>query len=361
MLERYRDWEIEKIWSDQKTTELWLDVARSAAWAQGVDRSIGLNVLLLTERRLDLEREIGHEVIAMGQAVLEQDPSAGKWWMLGIASQDLVDNAQSQQINESSRLISERVNSVIGVLQGALYIHRDQPWPARTHGRLAEPINFGHVLNLWIDALVWADCTLDSARCDNAVGRMRGPVGMRVMRQVFERDALKRLSLRPVDVCSQIIPRHWRNTWADALVHTSNACELVATEIRLNCIEGVDLMTSRGSSSASMPHKRGQNPVVAEKICGLARLVRGHRAALAEGTASWWQRDMSSSSVERIVWPDMCHVVMHQLKCLERVLIDLEIHFERAKSSLGPTTWSDMYKRQVGGESYFDLYKEMEK
>ena len=345
MIERYSPPAIQAVWSDQHRYELWLriEVLACEAWAElGRVPKEALpkirNASFEVARIAEIEARVGHDVIAF---LTDVNASIGqpeaRYVHVGMTSQDLNDTAFAVQLVESARIIDKDMSAVREATAELAVRHRRTLMAGRTHGIVAEPITFGFKVAGWVAELDRARARLRTATDEVAVGRVSGAVGTHAtVDPRVEEHVCKELGLRPDTVSTQVVARDVHAAFMSALVSVAGALERIATEIRhLQRSEVSEVFEPFGKEqkgSSAMPHKR--NPVLTERVCGLARVVRGHLVTALENTALWHERDISHSSAERIVFPDACAAV--DFMCLEmaKVLQGLEVRPERMLHNL---------------------------
>ncbi len=345
MIERYSPPAIRAVWSDQHRFELWLriEILACEAWA-----SIGripegalpkIRKATFDAKKIDeVEARVGHDVIAFLTVVNESigQPEA-RYVHLGMTSQDLNDTALALQLVESARIISADVAKVRDVAAELAVRHRRTLMAGRTHSVVAEPITFGFKVAGWVAELDRAQARLARAGDEVAVGRVSGAVGTHAtVDPRVEAHVCKELGLQPDAVSTQVISRDVHAGFMGALALTAGTLERIATEIRhLQRSEVGEVFEPFGKEqkgSSAMPHKR--NPVMTERVCGLARVVRGHLVTAVENTALWHERDISHSSAERIIFPDACAAVDFMACEMAKVLRGLEVRPDRMLRNL---------------------------
>ena len=345
MIERYSPPAIQAVWSDQHRYELWLriEVLACEAWAElGRIPKEALpkirKAFFDAGRIAEIEGRVGHDVIAF---LTDVNASIGqpeaRYVHIGMTSQDLNDTAFAVELMESSAIIDKDLGAVREAAAELALHHRRTLMAGRTHGIVAEPITFGFKIAGWVAELDRARVRLKTATDGIAVGRVSGAVGTHAtVDPRVEEHVCKELGLRPDVVSTQVVARDVHASFMYALVSVAGALERIATEIRhLQRSEVSEVFEPFGKEqkgSSAMPHKR--NPVLTERVCGLARVVRGHLVTALENTALWHERDISHSSAERIVFPDACAAV--DFMCLEmaKVLQGLEVRPERMLRNL---------------------------
>ena len=345
MIERYSPPAIQAVWSDQHRYELWLriEVLACEAWAElgrvPKDALPKIRKASFDAARIaEIEARVGHDVIAF---LTEVNASIGqpeaRYVHVGMTSQDLNDTAFAVQLVESARIIDKDLAAVREAAAELAVRHRRTLMAGRTHGIVAEPTTFGFKVAGWVAELDRARARVRAATDEVAVGRVSGAVGTHAtVDPRVEEHVCKELGLRPDIVSTQVVARDVYAAFMSALVSVAGALERIATEIRhLQRSEVSEVFEPFGKEqkgSSAMPHKR--NPVLTERVCGLARVVRGHLVTALENTALWHERDISHSSAERIVFPDACAAV--DFMCLEmaKVLQGLEVRPERMLRNL---------------------------
>jgi len=318
-----------RIWSDENKYRMWLEVelAASEALAElgivpaAAAASLRANAGFGVERIFEIEREVRHDVIAFTTAVAETmaaagDPDSSRWFHYGLTSNDVVDTAQALQIKAASALIIEGIERLAALLRERAFEFRRTPQIGRTHGIQAEPITFGLKLALWYDEIRRNLVRFRAAAEDLRVGKTSGAVGtFGHISPAAEEGICRRLELEPAAIASQVISRDRHANYVSALALIAAALEKIALEIRhlqrTEVREAEEPFSVGQKGSSAMPHKR--NPIVCEQICGLARVVRSNAQAAMENIALWHERDISHSSVERVILPDSTILVDYLL------------------------------------------------
>jgi len=353
MIERYTRPEMANIWSEENKYRQWLEVelAASEALAETNDVPPEAARLLRTHASFDLkriqeiERVVKHDVIAFTTAVSESlaaagEPEASRWLHYGLTSNDVVDTAQALMVRSASDLILKGIGQLAEVLKARAFEFKDTVQIGRTHGMHAEPITFGLKLALWYDEVRRNLARFSSAAEDMRVGKISGAVGTfgHIGPQAEER-ICQRLGLRPAAIASQVVSRDRHANYIATLALVAATLEKIALEIRhlqrteVREVEEPFAQGQKGSSA--MPHKR--NPVSCEQICGLARVVRGNIQPAFENIALWHERDISHSSVERVILPDTTSAVDYMLSRTIWLISGLRVSAERMKRNLDLT------------------------
>src|SRR5258708_6235903 len=345
MIPRYTHPEMGRIWSDQRRYETWLLVETAAAEAMASAGIVPADAARdIRERggfeiaRIDeIEQITQHDVIAFTTAVAEKVGPSARWLHFGMTSSDVIDTAQALQLRESCDLILKNLDGLTAVVRHRAVEHRRTPMIGRTHGVHAEPTTFGLKLALWHAEIARDIERIRRARAVVSVGKISGAVGTFAhLPPSVEADVCKRLGLEPAPVASQVIQRDRHAELLSAFAITAASLEKFALEIRglqkteIGEVEEPFAEGQKGSSA--MPHKR--NPVGCEQIVGLARLIRGNAHAALENVALWHERDISHSSVERVILPDSFIALDHMLRRFTRIVREMSVHTERMRENL---------------------------
>jgi len=345
MIARYTSPEMGAIWSDQRRYETWLDVELAAADAMAeasivppdAARELRAKATFTISRIEEIEQTTQHDVIAFTTAVAEHVGPAARWLHFGLTSSDVVDTAQALQMRQACDVIVRDVAGLMEAVRLRAEEHRRTPMIGRTHGVHAEPMTFGVKLALW-----YAELQRDLDRVLRAhdvisVGKISGAVGTFAhLDPEIEARVCERLGLRPAPVSSQVIQRDRHAELVTTLAITAASLEKFALEIRglqKTEIGEVEEPFGKGQKgSSAMPHKR--NPIGCEQITGLARLVRANAMAALENVALWHERDISHSSVERVILPDSFIALDHMLRRFTRIVRGMVVHPERMLENL---------------------------
>jgi adenylosuccinate lyase len=350
LIPRYTRGEMGRVWSDQSRFEKWLEVELAATdtLAEGgtVPREAAAKIRARARfdvaRINELEAKVKHDVIAFTMAVGESigDPEAARWLHYGLTSNDVVDTAQALVIRDASRLIDDGLEKLGEILEKRAWEFKDAPEIGRTHGVHAEPITFGLKVANW-----WAENRRDLARFraaakQMAVGKVSGAVGTAAhLGTEAEEKICKRLGLAVAPIASQVIERDRHAEYVATLAILAASLERIATEIRhlqrTEVREAEEPFGGEQRGSSVMPHKR--NPVGCEQICGLARVVRGNATAALENIALWHERDISHSSVERIILPDSTILVDYMLARMADIVANMKVFPARMLRNLNST------------------------
>ena len=335
-----------RIWSDQRRYETWLLVETAAAEAMAAAgivppeaaRDIRERGAFDINRIEEIEQVTQHDVIAFTTAVAEKVGESARWMHFGMTSSDVIDTAQALQMRESCDVVLRDLDALAEAIRERAFEHRMTPMIGRTHGVHAEPMTLGLKLALWF-AEVGRDIErVRRARTVVSVGKLSGAVGTFAhLSPSIEADVCQKLGLDPAPVASQVIQRDRHAELMSALAITAATLEKIALEIRglqkteIGEIEEPFAKGQKGSSA--MPHKR--NPIGCEQIVGMARLIRGNCHAAFENIALWHERDISHSSVERVILPDSFIALDHMLRRLTRIVRGMVVYPARMLENLG--------------------------
>jgi adenylosuccinate lyase len=347
MIERYSQPQMKRVWSDETKFDKWLkvEIAVCEAWAElGVIPREAVPKIKLArvniKRMEEILKETHHDMTAFLGSVSESLGDESRFIHLGLTSSDIIDTALSLQLVESAELLSQDMKELISVLAEKAIKHKYTAMIGRTHGVHAEPISFGLKLALWTQEIRRNRLRLTEAKKAIAVGKISGVVGTyATLSPEVEEKACAKLGLTPAPVSSQILQRDRHAQFVTTLAIISSSLEKFATEIRglqrTETREAEEPFEAGQTGSSAMPHKR--NPELCERICGLARLVRGYALTSMENIALWHERDISHSSTERIILPDSCLLVDYSLSIFTSVMRGLQVYPQRMKKNIGLT------------------------
>ena len=345
MIERYTHPEMGRIWRDQHKYETWLRVEIAAAEAMAragiippdAARDIRERGTFDIARIEEIEQTTQHDVIAFTQAVAEHVGPSARWLHFGLTSSDVIDTAQALQMREACDLVLANLDGLKDAIRRRAEEHRRTPMIGRTHGVHAEPMTFGLKLALWYAELSRDVERIQRARQVIAVGQLSGAVGTFAhLPPAIESDVCRALGLEPAPVTSQVIQRDRHAELLSALAITASSLEKFALEIRglqkteIGEVEEPFAKGQKGSSA--MPHKR--NPIGCEQIVGLARLLLANAGAAFENNALWHERDISHSSVERVILPDSFIALDHMLRRFTRIVNGMMVYPDRMRANL---------------------------
>jgi adenylosuccinate lyase len=345
MIDRYASPEMTRIWSDENRFRLWLEVETvvcevraelgqiPAAAARAVRERGGFD----TARVLEIEATVQHDVIAFLTSVAEHVGEESRWVHQGMTSSDLLDTALALQAREAGDVLRAALVALLDAVEVKAREHQDTVMIGRSHGIHAEPTTFGLKLLVYWAALERGLRRLDAAQADIAHGQLSGAVGtLAHLDPEVEARVMARLGLGVDPASTQVIQRDRHAAWLGALALLGATIEQMAVEIRnlqRTDVREVEEPFGRGQKgSSAMPHKK--NPIVSEKLTGMARLLRGYAHTALENVALWHERDISHSSVERIVFPDACHVLHHMLAKMRWLVSGLVVHPDRMRANM---------------------------
>jgi len=376
MIERYSRPEMAAVWAETGKLDAWLrvEVAVCEAWAaEGAIPTSALPAIRGARYNLDrmkaIEAETGHDVIAFLRSVGESIGDEARYIHLGLTSTDVVDTALALQIGEAGRLLLRELGALESAVTTQAVIHRGTVMIGRTHGIHAEPTTFGFKLLTWVLALRHARGRLAPALADLRVGKLAGAVGTHAnLPPSVEEQALERLGLRAAPVGSQVLGRDLHAHFLGCLAVLAASLEMMATEIRhlqrTEVREAAEPFGEGQQGSSAMPHKR--NPVLCERICGLARVVRGYAQTGLENVALWHERDISHSSAERVILPDACLLTDYLLAQTREVVEGMQVdaaHMRRNLESSGGLIFSQrillaLVERGMSRQTAYKLVQE---
>jgi adenylosuccinate lyase len=374
VIERYTLPEMGHIWSDAYKYELWCRVEVLALEALAAAGTVPADVVEPVraapppspEAVTAAEVITQHDVIAFLTAWADNTTprEAAAWVHYGMTSSDLLDTALALQLTESTDLLIERASALVVTLREHGLSHTGTLRPGRTHGIHAEPDVWGHRVADFAFAVARCRDRLRRARDAVAVGKLSGPVGTYSnFDPAVEARVMDALGLRPADVATQVVFRDGIAEWMNTLALLASACEAIALEVRhcqrTEVAEVAEPFSAGQKGSSAMPHKR--NPIRSERICGLARLVRGYVTPVMEGMALWHERDISHSSVERVALPDAAIATDYLVHLTAGLIAGLTVNPTRMRENLASThgliyTSSVLLELVAAGMSREDAY-----
>jgi adenylosuccinate lyase len=348
LIPRYTRAPMRRIWSEENKFGRWLEVEILAleAWEtlgavpKGTAAKVRSKAKVDPKRIDEIEAEVRHDVIAFVSQVAETVGDEGKYIHYGLTSYDVVDTALSSLLREALKTILSGIDEFIGVLAELALKYKDTPCVGRTHGVHAEPVTFGLVVALWYEEMKRNRERVQNAMADISVGKLSGAVGTYAHVDPFvERYVCKRLDLSPSPISNQIVQRDRHAACLSTLAVVATTLEKIANDLRglarteVREIEEPFRTGQKGSSA--MPHKK--NPVGLEQVSGMARLMRGYALAALENNLLWHERDISNSSVERLILPDSTTLVDYMLHRMIGILRDMRVYPERMLQNLNMT------------------------
>jgi adenylosuccinate lyase len=347
MIERYSLPEMAAIWSTTHKTDKWLQVellvceawAREDAIPQAAMEKIR-NAHYNIQRMQEIEQETHHDVISFLRSIQEQLGPEGRFIHLGLTSSDVLDTGLAAQIKEAGKLLTESLVALTDTVGKAAKQHKMTLMTGRSHGIHAEPMTFGLKLALWYDELRRHELRLKEALKQVTVGKISGPVGTHAsVPPQIEEYVCAQMGLGVAPISNQIVQRDRHAHFMTTLALIGSSLEKMAQEIRhlqrTELSEAFEPFSSGQQGSSAMPHKR--NPELCERICGLARVLRGFAVTAMENVALWHERDISHSSTERIIIPDGCTTLHYMLHTFKHVISGLEVNAERMQANLQMT------------------------
>ncbi len=344
MIERYCHPEMQRVWSEANKLEQWLRVELLAceAWAElGVippDALAAIRQARLDRARMaEIERQSHHDVLSFVRAVAESVGPAGRFIHLGLTSSDVLDTALAVVLVQACDILAGDLERLEAVLTRRAVEHAWTLMIGRTHGIQAEPTTFGHKLAVWVAEVRRHRARLAHARDTVAVGKLAGAVGTHAnVPPAVEEYVCRALGLRPAEAATQIVQRDRHAEFVLTLALIASSLEKMATEIRglqrTEIGEVAEPFAPGQQGSSAMPHKR--NPELAERVCGLARVVRGAALPALENVVLWHERDISHSSAERVILPDACLALDYILRLFTHIMDKLEVYPERMRRNL---------------------------
>jgi len=341
------------IWTDENKYRYWLRVEAAASAVLAEDdvipaeaaEAIAKKATVSATRVQEIEAEVKHDVIAFTTAVADSLKAQGldaesRWLHYGLTSNDIVDTAQALQIKEASALIREGITALLAVLKRRALEFKHTPTIGRTHGIHAEPTTFGLKLLNWYAEMERNLKRFDAAAEDMRVGKLSGAVGtFGHLSPKQEEKVCERLRLKPALVATQVIQRDRHAAYIATLAIIGSTLDKIAVEVRhlqrTEVREAQEYFSEKQKGSSAMPHKK--NPITSEQISGLARVLRGNAQAALENVPLWHERDISHSSVERIIFPDSTILVDYLLAKTTDLIDRLLVYPERMKKNLEST------------------------
>src|SRR5271170_6797487 len=347
MIQRYSRAEMREIWSEQRKLEIWLQIellASEALSRQGLVpkkdfAQMKARAAFKLERCKELERTLNHDVIAFTTNVAENiGAPASRWLHFGLTSSDVIDTAFAVQMVQSADVLIGDVKALRGVIARKARLHQLTPMIGRSHGIHAEPTTFGLKMALMHDEFTRALRRLEGVRDTVAVGKLSGAVGTSAhLSPRVEEYVCRKLGVRPAPIATQVVARDLHAEFIGVLALTAASIERWATEFRhlqrTEVLEAEEFFAEGQKGSSAMPHKR--NPITGERLTGLARVLRGNAMAALENVALWHERDISHSSVERIIFPDSCTLLDYMFGLLTRLMDGIVVYPANMKKNLG--------------------------
>ncbi len=353
LIERYTRPAMGRIWTEESKYRCWLEVESAATAVLAEDgivpasaaEAIAAKADFSVARIAEIEAEVKHDVIAFTSAVAERLKEQGlgeqsRWLHYGLTSNDVVDTAQALQVKAASKLIRDDLTAFLAVLKRRAFEFKHTPTIGRTHGIHAEPTTFGLKLLNWYAEMQRNLVRFDAAAEGMRVGKLSGAVGtFGHLKPEHEERICARLGLEPAPVATQVIQRDRHAAYIAALAIIGSTLDKIAVEVRhlqrTEVREAQEYFSEKQKGSSAMPHKK--NPITSEQISGLARVLRGNAQAALEDIPLWHERDISHSSVERVIFPDSTILVDYLLAKATDLIDRLLVYPERMKKNLGST------------------------
>jgi len=353
LIERYTRPAMGALWTEENKYRCWLKVEAAASTVLAEDgvipaeaaQAIATRATVDARRVAEIEAEVRHDVIAFTTAVAESLKAQGldaesRWLHYGLTSNDIVDTAQALQVKEASAMLREGMEAFLAVLKRRALEFKHTPTIGRTHGIHAEPTTFGLKLLNWYAEMQRNLARFDAAAEDMRVGKLSGAVGtFGHLSPNQEEKVCARLGLRAAPVATQVIQRDRHAAYISTLAIIGSTLDKIAVEIRhlqrTEVREAQEYFSEKQKGSSAMPHKK--NPITSEQISGLARVLRGNAQAAFEDIALWHERDISHSSVERVIFPDSTILVDYLLAKATDLIDRLLVYPERMEKNLEST------------------------
>ena len=355
MIPRYTREKIKAVWEPENRFQKWLDVELAACYAhmkegtipekdyQIIEEKAGFDVKRIDE----IEAEVHHDVIAFLTSVAEHIGESSRYVHLGLTSSDVVDTAFSMLIQDAGQILKEGLDKLMSAMEKRAKEHQLTPMMGRTHGVHAEPLTFGLKMTVWYEEMKRNKARLDEALEQTRVGKLSGAVGNYAhMPPKIEQVVCERVGLVPSKASTQTLQRDRHAHFMTTLAIIAGTLEKIATEIRAlqktEMNEVIEPFAKGQKGSSAMPHKR--NPIVCERVTGLARVIRGYAVTAMENQALWHERDISHSSTERVIFPDATIALDYMLDKMTTVIAGMQVNEAQMKENLGKSY--DVYYSQ---------------
>jgi adenylosuccinate lyase len=345
VIERYSLPQMRALWSEERKLEIWLEIELLACEAMAQLGTIPKEDAAVIRKKAafdlqnvrEIEKRTNHDVIAFLEDLASRVGPEARWIHRGLTSSDLLDTALAVQMNASCAILLDDLNRLREAIARRAIEHKFTPMIGRSHGIHAEPITFGLKLALMFDEFSRASQRLCQMRERIRVGKISGAVGTHAhLDPHVEKVVCEKLGLRPAALSTQIIQRDRHAEFMTVLGLIACSVDRWATEFRhlqrTEVLEIEEYFAAGQKGSSAMPHKR--NPITGERLCGLARVIRGNLAAALENVALWHERDISHSSVERIILPDSCNLLDYMLVTLRRLVERLQVYPENMRRNM---------------------------
>ncbi len=348
MIARYTRPQMGQIWTDQNKYQMWMEVEAAASEVLAEDgivpaeaaKAIRERGRFSVERIQEIEAEVKHDVIAFTTAVAENIGPESRWLHYGLTSNDVVDTAQALQVKAASAILREDLLALMAVLKARALEFKHTPTIGRTHGIHAEPTTFGLKVLNWYAEMRRNLERFDAAAEQMRIGKLSGAVGtFGHLSPRHEERICAKLGLKPAPIATQVIQRDRHAHYIATLAVITATLDKIATEVRhlqrTEVREASEYFSEKQKGSSAMPHKK--NPIISEQICGLARVVRANAQAAFENVALWHERDISHSSVERVIFPDSTILTDYLLAKTANLIEKLLVYPARMQKNLEST------------------------
>jgi adenylosuccinate lyase len=373
MIDRYCTSSMNAIWSRQAKYKRWeeVEIAICEGWKEaGVVPAADLEDIqkksaFTLERCDELELETRHDLVAFVRCLEENVGPAGRWIHYGVTSYDVIDTASAMMLRDSCSVLIESAKRLRVTIDELAEKHQDTACIGRTHGIHAEPVTFGFKCANWLAELDRNIRRIKECKRDLSYGKISGAVGIHaVVEPAMEKNVLAKLGLNQEPASTQIVNRDKHANFLNSLALLGAGLERIATELRnlqrTEILEVQEAFAAGQTGSSAMPHKR--NPWNSETVCGLARLLRGNAHAMLESVATWHERDLTNSSLERVIFPDSCQLADFMLNRMNKILTGLVVMPENMSANLrkmGDLVFSEHLMVSLVGKglSRADAYK----
>ncbi len=348
MIERYSLPGMRDIWTEQSKLGNWMKIEILACEAMSELGLVPSEAVALikakasfdVERVKEIEKRTRHDVVAFLDNLAENIGEASRFLHLGMTSSDILDTGLALQMRDAADILIEDTSRLLSILKTRALEFRGTVMVGRTHGVHAEPITFGHKLAVWAFETRRNLDRLKRAKDTASYGKISGAVGTYASLDPFvERYVCERLGLKPAEASTQILQRDRHAEYMSALAIAASSLEKFATEIRAlqktECMEAEEPFREGQTGSSAMPHKR--NPIICERVCGLARVIRGNAAVALQDMALWHERDISHSSAERVILPDSTILLDYMSNKFMEVLEGLVVYPSKMEQNMGIT------------------------
>jgi len=346
MIERYRTEEMDAIWSRENCFRTWLEVelAVCRAWMEeGVIpeesfRTIAERSVIDIDRISEIENSVHHDMIAFVSSLAEKAGPDGRFIHLGLTSSDVIDTSSSLLLTRSIDVIIRELNVISALILEMAWKYKELACVGRTHGVHAEPVSFGFKMLNWYDEIQRDIVRMKASRISSGAGKISGAVGTYAhCPPEIEERVCKFLGLERARVSTQILQRDRHSEVINSLALLGSGLERIAMEIRhlqrTEVLEAMEPFSVNQKGSSAMPHKK--NPVISERVCGMARLLRGYAISAMENIPLWHERDISHSSVERVIWPDAFHIAHYMLRKTNEIISGMRVLEEGMQKNMG--------------------------